>query len=174
MADQPVEIVDYDPKWVESFAVQQVRLTALLSSWLAGAVEHIGSTAVPGLRAKPVVDVLAPVRSLADARRALPLLERDGWLHWAQDPNGQVRMWFLRPRPEERTHHLHVIEDPGRVSSILAFRNALRSDPRLRQDYELLKTRLAQEHRTDREAYTEAKTEFVERTLQAIRDGRRG
>jgi GrpB-like predicted nucleotidyltransferase (UPF0157 family) len=171
MADQPVEIVDYDPTWVESFAVQQAKLTALLSPWLAGAVEHIGSTAVPGLRAKPVVDVLAPVRSLVDAHHALPLLERDGWLHWAQDPNRRYRMWFLRPHPETRTHHLHVIEDQGRISSLLAFRDALRSDAQLREAYESLKARLAQEHRTDREAYTDAKTTFVERTLQAIRDG---
>src|SRR4051812_34398660 len=100
MADQAVEIADYDPRRVESVAAQRARLTVLLSPWLAGAVEHVGSTAVPGLRAKPVVDVLAPVRSLLDARRALPLLERDGWLHWSQDPNCHYRMWFLRPRPE--------------------------------------------------------------------------
>ena len=148
LADQPVEIVDYDPKWVESFAVQRAKLTALLSPWLVGAIEHIGSTAVPGLRAKPVVDVLAPVGSLVDVRRALPLLERDGWLHWAQDPNSGFRMWFLRPHPETRTHHLHVIEDQGRISSLLAFRGALRNDAQLRRAYEVLKIRLAQEHRT--------------------------
>jgi GrpB-like predicted nucleotidyltransferase (UPF0157 family) len=171
MADQPVEIVDYDPMWVESFAVQQAKLTALLSPWLAGAVEHIGSTAVPGLRAKPVVDVLAPVGSLVDAQRALPLLEWDGWLHWAQDPNRHNRMGFLHPRPETRTHHLHVIADKGSISALLEFRDALRNDAQLRRACESLKTRLAQEHRTDREAYTNAKTAFVERALQAIREG---
>jgi GrpB-like predicted nucleotidyltransferase (UPF0157 family) len=170
-ADQPVEIADYDPKWVESFAEQGTKVAAILAPWLAGAVEHIGSTAVPGMRAKPVVDVLAPVRSLAEARAALPLLERAGWLYWAEDPGGDWRMWFLRPRPEARTHHLHVIEDRGRIGSLLAFRDALRGDARLRRDYGSLKGRLAREFRTDREAYTAAKAEFVERVLRSIGNG---
>jgi GrpB-like predicted nucleotidyltransferase (UPF0157 family) len=173
MADQPVEIVEYDPGWAESFAVQQAKLAALLSPWLAGAVEHIGSTAVKGMHAKPVVDILAPVRSLPDARQALPLLEEDGWLYWGEDPHANYRMWFLRPRPEARTHHLHVMQDQTRISTILAFRDILRRDARLRQDYAALKLRLAHEHRADREAYTNAKTAFVERALRSIQDDTR-
>jgi GrpB-like predicted nucleotidyltransferase (UPF0157 family) len=165
MPDQPVEIADYDPAWVEAFAEQQARLTPLLAPWLAAPIEHFGSTAVPGLRAKPVVDILAPVRSLADAARAIPLLEQDGWLHWPDDPHRHTRLWFLRPRPDSRTHHLHLIQDPARIASLLAFRDALRSDPTLRHDYESLKTRLAAQHRTDREAYTNAKADFTGRAL---------
>src|SRR5690349_12089792 len=99
MRDQPIEIVAYNPAWVDAFADQQLPLIELLAPWLAGPIEHIGSTAVPGLAAKPVVDILAPVSSLAAARAALPLLGRAGWLYWADDPAGDARMWFLRPRP---------------------------------------------------------------------------
>jgi GrpB-like predicted nucleotidyltransferase (UPF0157 family) len=121
--------------------------------------------------AKPVVDILAPVRSLPDARQALPLLEEDRWLHWGEDPHADYRMWFLRPRPEARTHHLHLMQDQTRISSVLAFRDILRRDGQLRRNYAALKLRLAQEHRADRESYTNAKTAFVERALRSIRNG---
>jgi GrpB-like predicted nucleotidyltransferase (UPF0157 family) len=171
VADQPIEIVNYDPRWVDSFSQQQSRLAVILAPWLSAPVQHFGSTAVPGLRSKPIVDILAPVRSVNDARHALPLLQADGWLHWPDDPDRHDRMWFLRPRPEARTHHLHVIADPARIAPLLAFRDALRNDPQLRHDYASLKTRLAQEHRTDREAYTRAKADFVARALPSPRDG---
>lgn len=61
MADQMIEIIEYDPVWVERFVEQRVRLDMVLAPWLAGTVEHIGSTSVPGLRAKPIIDILAPV-----------------------------------------------------------------------------------------------------------------
>src|SRR5207244_1819087 len=96
LADQAVEIVDYDPVWAERFTEQQARLSVVLAPWLAGPIEHIGSTSVPGLRAKPIVDMLAPVTSLADAEATLPELAREGWLFWPDDPNRHYRLWFLR------------------------------------------------------------------------------
>ncbi|MBO0833446.1 MAG: GrpB family protein, partial [Actinobacteria bacterium] len=86
MADARVRIVDYDPAWPGRFAEQRMVVEGLLRPWLAGPVEHIGSTAVPGLRAKPVIDLLAPVSSLAGARAAVPVLADAGWLFWPQDP----------------------------------------------------------------------------------------
>jgi GrpB-like predicted nucleotidyltransferase (UPF0157 family) len=166
MPDQPIELVAHDPIWRDSFLEQKSTLTSILQPWLAGAIEHFGSTAVADLRAKPIIDILAPVRSLESARDAIPLLEADGWLHWADDPKRHQRLWFLRPRPEARTHHLHVIEDPNRIATLLRFRDALRADENLRREYETLKLRLAQQHHLDREAYTEAKTEFIERALR--------
>jgi len=80
VADQHVEIMDHDPGWAARFAEQRTAVQELLRPWLAGPVEHIGSTAVPGLRAKPVIDMLAPVGSLAEARAAVPTLAEAGWL----------------------------------------------------------------------------------------------
>ena len=169
MADQAIKLTDYDPVWSDRFAEQQARLTDLLKPWLAGEIEHIGSTSVPGLRSKPVVDLLAPVQSLAAARAAIPMLELDGWLSWPDDPNRHYRLWFLRPNPAARTHHLQIIQvdHPGALA-LTSFRDALRNDPKLRDAYALLKDDLAQKHQTDRNAYSNAKTDFVALVLKSI------
>ncbi|WP_192725941.1 GrpB family protein [Mycobacterium sp. OAS707] len=141
-----------------------------MSEWLAQPVEHVGSTAVPGRASKPIVDILAPITSLMDAQAAVPLLEEDGWRHWPSDPNGSWRSWFLRPRPEARTHHLYLIQyDHPRVAELRAFRDALRADGSLRDRYEALKRNLANEFRDDREAYTNAKAGFVADVLRVFR-----
>ena len=167
MADQRVELVDYDPGWRDRLAEQQPLVEALLRPWLAGPVEHVGSTAVPGLRAKPVIDMLAPVTSLAGAQAAVPVLVGAGWLFWPDDPCRHYRLWFLRPRPEARTHHLHLIEDrhPHAVA-LLVFRDALRADAGLCREYAGLKDRLARRHPGNRNAYSNAKGEFVARVLR--------
>jgi GrpB-like predicted nucleotidyltransferase (UPF0157 family) len=167
VADQHVEIAGHDAAWAARFAEQQTAVQELLAPWLAGPVEHIGSTAVPGLRAKPVIDLLAPVASLPEARAAVPALTAAGWLFWPEDPCSDYRLWFLRPRPEARTHHLQVVEaGHAHARSLLAFRDALRADAGLRDEYASLKERLAEQHRDSRNAYTNAKKSFVERVLR--------
>lgn len=165
--DMPIAIGEYDPAWPGRFAEQQGALTELLAPWLAGPVEHVGSTAVAGLPAKPVIDMLAPVRSLTDARAAVPLLARHDWMFWPEDPAGEYRLWFLRPAPAKRTHQLQVIQhdDPHAVA-LLAFRDTLRADGDLRHEYAELKEELAREHAGNRNAYTNAKGDFVTRVLK--------
>ena len=161
-------IVDYDPAWRDRFAEQASRLMMILQPWLAAPVEHVGSTAVPGLRAKLVVDILAPVVSLAEAQPSIDVLTADGWLFWPDDPNRHYRLWFLRPKPDARTHHLHVIQhDHPAARDELAFRDVLRRDPTVRQAYAALKDRLAVQHRTDRDAYTDAKSDFIRSVLRS-------
>ncbi len=129
-----------DPAWAERFAEQATVVSAVLAWWLAGPVERVRSTSVPGLAAKPVVDMLAPVRSLKDAQDAKPILEADGWLFWSDDPGRDYRLWFLRPQPEVRTHHLYLIErDAVHACALLAFRDAMRGDEQLRVDYAMVK-----------------------------------
>jgi GrpB-like predicted nucleotidyltransferase (UPF0157 family) len=167
VTDQVIEIVDYDPAWNERFAEQRIRLSAVLAPWLAGAVEHVGATAVPGLRAKPIVDILAPVRSLAAAEAALPDLAQEGWLFWPDDPNRHYRLWFLRPCPTSRTHHLQLFEhDHPDAKALIAFRDALRNDDALRAAYATLKEKLAARYRSDRNAYSNAKVDFVRSVLR--------
>jgi GrpB-like predicted nucleotidyltransferase (UPF0157 family) len=167
MADQEVEILGYDTVWPDRFAEQRPVVEALLGPWLFGPVEHIGSTAVPGLRAKPVIDMLAPVVSLASAQAAVPVLEQAGWLFWAEDPCRHYRLWFLRPRPEARTHHLQVMEGgQPHAMALLAFRDALRADAGLRSQYAGLKDQLARQHPGNRNAYTNAKAGFVKKVLR--------
>jgi GrpB-like predicted nucleotidyltransferase (UPF0157 family) len=167
VADQRVEIAAYDPQWPARFAGQQGAVAEVLGPWLAGPVEHVGSTSVAGLAAKPVIDMLAPVRSLDAAQTAVGVLEADGWLFWPDDPCRHYRLWFLRPRPDARTHHLHVIEhDHPQARALLAFRDALRGDPDLLQEYAQLKQRLAREYGENRNAYTNAKGDFIEEALR--------
>lgn len=162
MADQSVFLVEHDPSWHGQFVVQRDTLTCLLKPWLALPPEHVGSTAVPGLRAKPVIDIVGPVASLADAQSAVPVLAADGWLFWPDDPNRGYRLWFLRPRPAERTHHLYLIQhDHPELRRLLLFRDALRADAALRDAYVALKDRLAARFPTDRDAYTDAKSAFI-------------
>jgi GrpB-like predicted nucleotidyltransferase (UPF0157 family) len=169
MPDQTIAVVDYDPGWKDRFAEQQARLAVVLKPWLTGPIEHIGSTSVPGLRAKPVVDLLAPVQSLASARSAIPKLAAEGWLFWPDDPNRDYRLWFLRPRPTARTHHLQVIQhDDPNVRALIAFRDALRADAALRDAYAVLKDDLARQYATDRTAYTNAKSDFVRSVLRSV------
>jgi GrpB-like predicted nucleotidyltransferase (UPF0157 family) len=168
MADQSIELTAYDPTWQARFAEQQMRLDTILKPWLAGEIEHIGSTSVTGLRSKPIVDILAPVRSLTASRTAIPVLEKDGWLFWPDDPNQNYRLWFLRPSPEARTHHLQIIQhDHPNLRALIAFRDALRRDPEAREAYSSLKDDLASKHQSDRNAYSNAKTEFVQSILEA-------
>ena len=168
MADQPITLVDPDPSWHEKFVAQQAALARLLRPWLAAPPEHIGSTAVPGLRAKPIVDILAQVVSLADAQAAVPILEHTGWLFWPEDPNRHYRLWFLRPTPETRSHHLYIMQHGHQEPrNLLLFRDALRADPVLRQEYAALKQRLVERYHSDRDAYTDAKTDFVQTVLRA-------
>jgi GrpB-like predicted nucleotidyltransferase (UPF0157 family) len=163
----PVDIVEYDPAWQQEFAEQRNRLMILLRGWLAEPVEHVGSTAVPGLASKPIVDILAPVTSLVEARGAVSILEEDGWFDWPTDPNRSWRFWFLRPQPDARTHHLYLIQyDDPHVRELRAFRDVLCANDVLRDRYEVLKRDLAKAFRDDREAYTKAKTRFIENGLR--------
>jgi GrpB-like predicted nucleotidyltransferase (UPF0157 family) len=140
--------------------------TTPTAAWLTGPVEHIGSTAIPGLRAKPVIDLLAPVGTLAEARAAVPVLADAGWLFWPEDPCGSYRLWLLRPRPEARTHHLQVVEgEHPHARALLAFRDVLRADAGLRREYASLKEQLAAQHPDSRNAYTNAKGAFIKRAL---------
>jgi GrpB-like predicted nucleotidyltransferase (UPF0157 family) len=164
-----VEVVDHDPGWRDRFAEQRALVEELLGPWLAGAVEHIGSTSVPGLRAKPVIDMLAPVGSLTGAQAVVPVLAGAGWLFWPDDPCRDYRLWFLRPRPEARTHHLHLIEDGHpQALALLAFRDALRADAALRGQYAAVKDQLVRRHPDNRNAYSNAKSDFVARALRSL------
>src|SRR3954451_13718895 len=164
MSDQRIEIHRYDPAWPDRFAAQRESVERILAPWLVAPVEHAGSTSVPGLAAKPVVDMLAGVRGLEESRPCIELLSTDGWL-WAPYRE-DVEHWFCRPSPQERTHHLHVVVHGGSVwVDMLDFRDALRADDALLERYAELKRELAERHADDREAYTVAKGAFVEAAL---------
>jgi GrpB-like predicted nucleotidyltransferase (UPF0157 family) len=166
-----IEIVDYDPRWAFLFNEEAARLRAVLDPSLIVRLEHFGSTAIPGLAAKPIIDILIAVRSLAAARATfVETLQKLDYIYWADNPK-KDRMFFVKGMPHfgsKRSHHVHITEPTGELWHRLAFRNYLRAHPDEAATYERLKKRLAVEHQTDREAYADAKSVYVESVMRRV------
>jgi GrpB-like predicted nucleotidyltransferase (UPF0157 family) len=163
-ADEPVRLEAYDPRWPERFEDERGALEESIGPWVVGGIHHVGSTAVPGLDAKPVIDILVGIESLESGRACFgPLAELD----YLYAPYRPAEMhWFCKPHPSSRTHHLHLVPlNSTRYEDELAFRDRLRADPAAAQRYAALKRELATRFANDREAYTEAKAVFIVREL---------
>ena len=164
--EAPVIVEGYDPSWPARFLEERARLAQALQEWVAGPIEHIGSTAIPGLAAKPVIDIMVAVETLDASRPAIGALEALDYVYFPYRPD--VEHWFCKPSPAVRTHHLHLVPFGSRVwIETLAFRDYLREHPGVAAEYASLKRSLAERHRFDREAYTDAKGPFVARVLAA-------
>jgi GrpB-like predicted nucleotidyltransferase (UPF0157 family) len=175
-----IALVEYDPRWPSLFAQEAARIRAALGEGLVVAIEHFGSTSVPGLSAKPIIDLLVGVRSVAEAReKAVPALEALGYAFWYDNPNPD-HLFFVRGLPPNgpRTHHIHMVEpgtlrDPKNETFLfwdrLLFRDYLRAHPAEARRYEAVKRDLAARFPDDREAYTDGKTEYVYGVMQKAR-----
>ena len=163
-----IVIADYDPGWAALFESLRATLSAALGE-LVSRIEHVGSTSVPGLAAKPIVDLDAILRSGGDREEAIARLARLGYLHRGNLGIAGREAFTLRGSgPSPGAHHLYLC-DPASAEwrRHLLFRDALRADAALVAAYAALKWRLANLHLQDRDAYTAAKTEFVEAVLRA-------
>jgi GrpB-like predicted nucleotidyltransferase (UPF0157 family) len=159
----PVLIQDYDPSWPDAFSQLAARIKAALGR-LVVTVEHIGSTAVPGLAAKPTIDLDVVLASSADLPEAVLLLATIGYVH--EGDLGIAGREAFRSPPGPPHHHLYVlIAGANELRRHLAFRDALRSDNDLRDRYAALKRSLADAYKGDRDAYTQAKTHFITRIV---------
>jgi GrpB-like predicted nucleotidyltransferase (UPF0157 family) len=160
-----VRVVPYDPRWAQLFTVEAERLSrALAAVGISLTLEHVGSTAVPGLPAKPVLDLLGGYPP-GDAPLApyIHILEAAGYTHRGEQ--GIPGREFFR-RGEPRAYHLHLAVTGGAFwRDQLAFRDRLRASPTLRDAYAALKRDLATRHPRDREAYTAGKGPFVRQVL---------
>jgi GrpB-like predicted nucleotidyltransferase (UPF0157 family) len=160
--EAPIEIVPYDAAWPGLFEEERLKLMDTIGPWLAGPIEHIGSTAVPGLAAKPVIDIMAGVASLDASRPAIAALVGADYCYFPYRPDDEH--WFCKPSAAFRTHHLHLVPlDSSQWAGALAFRDYLKIHPEAAAEYQELKERLAREFRLDREAYTDAKGPFITR-----------
>ncbi|MGH7339076.1 MAG: GrpB family protein, partial [Candidatus Rokuibacteriota bacterium] len=160
---ETVDVVAYDPRWPEAFEREKAHLRACLPADLIGRIEHFGSTAVPGLAAKPIVDMLVEVSSLDAAKlRIAPVLEAQGydyfWRPTAGDDGPPFYAWFIkRDARGGRTHHIHMVEAHFEHWDRLLFRDYLIAHPDAAREYAALKQRLSAAHHGDRVKYTEAK-----------------
>lgn len=151
-----IELVEHDPSWAALFEQERAVLGGVFDGQAVG-IEHIGSTSVPELCAKPIVDVLVGLRELELSDGQVGAMEALGYEYLGE--YGRPGRFFFRKRP--RTHHVHVVEYGGEHwNRQLTFRDALRSDAEERRRYDEFKRRLAAEGHS-RDAYTELKTPFI-------------
>lgn len=160
MTRPPVVVQDYDPEWPRLFEEEKATILGTIGHVVA-AIEHVGSTAAPGLAAKPIIDILVGVRRLDDAQQCIAPLQRIGYEYVPEyEVSLPERRYFRKGSP--RTHHLHMVEVGSDFwERHLLFRNYLRTHPEAARAYEELKRDLAVRHGADREAYTEGKTPFI-------------
>jgi GrpB-like predicted nucleotidyltransferase (UPF0157 family) len=170
LAQGTVQLAEWTPRWPELFAAEAARLRVALGD-LAIAIEHYGSTSVPGLLSKPLLDILVGGPTANDAAlytAALAPLAYDYAAH------AGVPEHFVFGRGTARTHLVHVVRYGGAAwHRALAFRDALRADAGLRDTYAALKRQLAQDYGAERGHYTAAKGAFVEQVLAEAAKRRR-
>ena len=164
-----IELHPYDPAWPEAFEREREVVAPILDA-KALRIEHMGSTSVPGLPAKPIIDVIVLVRDLKEALAAVPALEATGYSYWADNPD-KTKLFLVRglPPAPHRTHHLHIYSDAAEVERHLLFRDHLRAHSDIRDAYIALKTELAARFRNDREAYTAHKADFIASVVAAAK-----
>ena len=159
-----IDIVPFNPQWVNLFK-EEAKCLKDKFPFLIKRIEHFGSTAIPNLSAKPVVDMLIEVTSFKEVKKKIvPALTALGYDYFWRPEIDKPPMyaWFIkRDKNGKRTHHLHMVEKDSTLWDRLYFRDYLREHPKTAREYEKLKTHLATEYPNDREKYTKAKTEFI-------------
>lgn len=160
---EEISIVPYNPEWPVLFDNEAEFLRRKLPASLITRIEHFGSTAIPGLAAKPIIDILIEVSSLQETRKQIvPLLESAGYDYFWRTDSQPPYAWFIKRDSEsKRTHHIHMVEADSKMWERLYFRDYLRDFPDEAKRYEELKQSLSEKYPNDRIAYTEGKAEFV-------------
>ncbi|MDP2668772.1 MAG: GrpB family protein [bacterium] len=162
---EKISIVPYNPSWPTLFEQESKQIRELFSGDCD--IEHIGSTSVHGLDAKPVIDIMLGFENLS-APRIIERMESIGYKHWKEDAFQHVRLMFTKWSEDmiKRLINVHATVKGGEFwNEQLQFRNKLREDQVLIREYAGLKKDLARKYESDPDAYTAAKTEFVKKVL---------
>ena len=162
-SEDPVILVPYEKTWPSLFEEERARIGGAIGPWVEE-VEHIGSTAVPGLAAKPVIDIMVGVRSLEDSSALVGRLEAIGYEYVPEfEQQMPFRRYFRKLRGGRRTHQIHLVERSNAEwwNRHLLFRDHLRAHPEVAEGYARLKYEVSERFREDRAAYTDAKTDFI-------------
>lgn len=163
--NEKIDIVPYDPKWKTMFQ-QEAEFLKKKFPTIIKKVEHIGSTVIPNLSAKPIIDMLIEVTSFKEVKKNIvPALISLGYDYFWRPEIDKPPMyaWFIkRNSDKKRTHHLHMIKTNSKLWERLLFRNYLREFKSVAKNYEKIKKDLAKKHPNDREKYTKAKSDFIQ------------
>ncbi len=169
---EKISLVPYRPIWGKMFKEESEFLLKKLPKSIIKRIEHFGSTAVPGLYAKPVIDILVEVTSLGKTKEEIvPILKGEGYEYFwrpAFGDNGPpYYAWFIkRDSKGKRTHHLHMVEKDSELWDRIYFRDYLKEFPQTAERYNKLKIELFKKYSKDRVKYTEGKSEFVIKTTK--------
>lgn len=167
-ANDGIVIEPYNPAW-EKLATAEIKTIKEFSNLSYVLMEHIGSTAVPTLSSKPIIDILIAITSIQEAEMWIRSLEMMGYIFWAENPDKSHLRFFkgMPPFGKKRTHHIHLVEASNKIAvERILFRDILRRNEKIRMEYELLKLQLAKLFPSDREKYTDGKSEFIQRVLR--------
>ena len=163
-----VKLLPHDEHWHRLFAEEEARIFEAIGDFVL-AIEHIGSTSICGIAAKPVLDIAVSINDRTSGEKCVAPLEELGYTYRGE--NGIAgRFYFVKGAPQARTHHLHMLlADSAELKNHLAFRDHLRQNPEEAARYDRLKKHLAERFPRDRDAYLDGKTEFIERILKTAR-----
>lgn len=160
-----VILVESQEEWSNEFASEKKRLLGYLGRMIV-AIQHIGSTSVPGLVAKPIIDILVSVLKDVDFVDVKRILESHGY-EYRENGSSEEKMLLVKGPAENRTHYVHVTHEGSRTwQETISFRNVLRSNRTIRKEYGKLKQRLAALYPFDRPAYTAGKESFIEQSIK--------
>jgi GrpB-like predicted nucleotidyltransferase (UPF0157 family) len=174
MTNEIITIAEYDPKWPALFSEEKKQVLDSIGKNIHR-IEHIGSTAVPGLGAKPIIDILVVLNGLDRVKECIPRLQTNGYEYLGE--NGiPGRSFFTKKNSGTggRTHHLHlVVKGSPIIEKHIAFRDYLRDHPKTAKEYQDLKNRLARRFGADRDGYSNAKNDFITSVLAKVIDAGR-
>ena len=159
-----IHVEEYNPIWKEIFESERKKIVSEIEEFILK-IEHIGSTAIEGLASKPIIDIMIGVSKLSNADKCIPFLEKMNYQYIPEHEKEMPYRRFFRKPPrssKKRDFHIHICEITHDFwKRQLLFRDYLRKNPKVRDEYGTLKIKLAEEFREDRHAYTDAKSEFI-------------
>jgi Uncharacterized conserved protein len=173
--EEKVAVVPYHSDWPRMFELEKNHLFSCLPHDLVRRIEHFGSTAVPNLSSKPIIDMLVEVTSLEETKKSIvPILTFQGYEYfwrptWGDDVPPYYAWFIKRDSQGHRTHHIHMVEHDFEHWDRLLFRDYLIEHPDSAKEYETIKVRLAENFPNDRVTYTQAKTEFIVKVTQVAK-----
>jgi GrpB-like predicted nucleotidyltransferase (UPF0157 family) len=161
-----VILSDYQPEWRELYELEREFILGKIGDFILD-IQHVGSTAVPGLRSKPILDIAIQVRSRIETNKCAEVLSKNGFIDRGETGGQGGYLLVKEVSPQFRTHHVHVVtEDDPQWMEYLALRHWLRENENLREQYAQLKAVLQERHANDRSQYTKGKSDFIRMVLR--------
>ncbi len=160
-----VTLADPNIRWQQAYALEEAAIRQTLGD-IALDIQHVGSTSIPAIKAKPIIDIAVGIRRFDDGPACIAPMEAIGYDYAGADIVPDDHIFGRGVKDETRTHLVHIVEHNGiNWNQLIRFRDRLRATPDLARTYELLKIELARQYADNRAAYTEAKRAFIEKVL---------